>query len=112
MQPKQDTLIPRKKANFGSHEDEKLTLEEQDIEKDYRNLGGKSLDIESHAKDGLAGRTPQAGLFGSESSSSLREVRFSDEEFAADILIFNIKYNHPRFQNDNTFFPFYNQLNY
>ncbi len=60
----------------------------------------------------LSGRTPQAGLLGSESSSFLREVRFSDQELAAGIPMFNIKYNYLGFQNDNPFYPFHDQLDY
>lgn len=52
-------LIPREDnnalENFKSHEDEKLKLEGQNIERDYRNLIGKSSDIESHIKDNLSG---------------------------------------------------------
>ncbi len=73
---------------------------------------GESSDTGSHARDGLSGRTPQTGLLGSESSSSLREVKFNDQEFAAGTLVSNIKYNHPRFQNDNLFHSFHDQLNY
>ena len=98
--------------NVGPHEDEESILEEQDIEEDHRNLGGKSSDTRSCARDGLSGRTPQAGLLGSELSSSLREVRFSDQEFAAGTSVSNIKYNHPGFQNNNFFYPFYDQLDY
>ena len=36
--------------NFGPYEDEKSTPEVQNIEKDYRDLVGKSLDIRSHAR--------------------------------------------------------------
>ena len=116
IQLKQDILIQGKNENasknVGSHEDEQLTLEEQDIEKDHRNLGGKSSDTRNHARDGLSGCTLQSELLENELSSSLREVRFNDQEFATSILISNIKYNHPRFQNDNLFYPFYDQLNY
>ncbi len=80
MQPKQDTLIPGEDENisdnFGLHEDEESILEEQDIEGDHRYSVGKSSDTGSHARDGLLGRTPQDRLLASESSSSLREVRF------------------------------------
>ena len=78
MQPKQNILIPGEKANFGPYEDENLKLEEQNIKRDYRNLGSKSLDIESCAKDGLARRIPQAGLLESKLLSSLREIKFGD----------------------------------
>ncbi len=60
----------------------------------------------------IPGRTLQAGLLRSESSSSLREVMFSDQEFATGTLVFNIKYNHSGFQNDNPFYPFHDQLDY
>ena len=44
MQPKQNTPIPEKdenaSENVGPHENEESILEEQDIEEDYRNLGG------------------------------------------------------------------------
>ncbi len=72
----------------------------------------ESSDTRSRASDGLSRCTLQAGLFGSESSSSLREVRFNDQEFAADTSISNIKYNHPGFQNNNPFYPFHDQLDY
>ena len=87
-----------------------MTLEEEDIEGDYRKLGGKSSDIENRARNGLVERTPQSGLLRSESSSSLREVRFSDQEFAASTLVSNIKYNHFGFQNNHLFYLFYDQL--
>ncbi len=94
MQPKQDTPIlgedDNTSGNLGPHEDEESTLVEQDIERNYRNLVGKSSDTGSHTRDGLSRRTPQARLLGSESSSSLREVRFSDQEFATGTSVSNI----------------------
>ncbi len=60
----------------------------------------------------LPRHTPQTRLLGSESSSFLREIRFSDQEFAADTLISNFKYNHPEFQNNNPFYPFHDKLDY
>ena len=89
-----------------------MILKEQNIEKDYRNLGSKSFDTESRARDGLARDTPQAGLLGSKLSSSLRKVRFNDQEFVISTPISSIKYNHPGFQNNNPFYLFHNQLNY
>lgn len=38
---------------MGVHKDNKFILEEQDINKDHKNLVGKNSDIESHIKDGL-----------------------------------------------------------
>ncbi len=113
---KQDIPIPREgdnaSRNFGLHEDEESILEEQDIEGDHRNFVGKRLDTRSRVSNSLSGRTLQAGLLGSELSSSLKEVRFSDQEFAAGTPVSNIKYNYPRFQNDNPCYPFHDQLDY
>lgn len=81
MQPKQDTLIlgedDNTSENVGFYEDEKSTLEEQDIEEDHRNLVGKSSDTESCVRDDLSEHTPQDGIFASELLSSFKEVRFS-----------------------------------
>ena len=51
-------------------------------------------------------------LLRSESSSSLKEVRFNKHEFPTGIPVSNIKYDHPGSQNDNVFYPFHNQLDY
>ncbi len=114
MQPKQDTPIPGEDENtsdnFGLHENEESILEEQDIEGDHRNLVGDNSDTKSHARDGLSQRIPQDGLFGSELSSSLKEVRFSKQEFPAGIPVSNIKYQQPSSQNDNLFHLFNDQL--
>ncbi len=73
IQPKQDTPIlgedDNVSGNLGPYKDEQFIPEEQDIEGDHRNLIGESSDTESRAKEGLSGRTPQARLLGSESSS-------------------------------------------
>ncbi len=45
-------------GNFGPHEDEESTLEEQDIENDHKNLVGESSDTGNRANEGLLGRTP------------------------------------------------------
>ncbi len=116
MQLKQDTPILGKDKNisdnFGLHEEKVSILEEQDIEGDYRNSVSESSDIGSHVRDGLSRRTPQDGLLVKELSSSLREVRFSEQEFPASIPISNIKYHHLDSQNDNLFYPFNDQLDY
>ena len=112
MQPKQLEDTPILKAdnnaseNFGPHEDKESPLEEQDIEED------KSLDTENQARDSLSGYTLQAELLGSKLLSSLREVRFNDQEFVTNTSVSNIKYNLPRFENNNSFYPFHDQLNY
>lgn len=87
------------------HEDERSTLKEVDIEGDHKNWLGKSLDTESYARNGLSERTPQAKLL-RKSSLSLRKVEFSNQKFAAYILISSIKYNHLMFQNYNFFHSF------
>ena len=62
--------------NFRPHEDEKFTLERQEIERDHINLVSKSLDIKSYIRDGLSGYTPQDRFLVSKSLSFLRKVRF------------------------------------
>lgn len=42
----------------------------------------------------------------SKSSLSLREVRFSEQEFPASKHISDFKHHHPRYQNQNFFHPF------
>ena len=95
--------------NFGPYEEEEFIPEVQDMEEDYRDLVGKSSDTGSYAR---AEHTFQDGLLRSESSSSLKEARFSEQEFSTGILVSNIKYDHPGSQNDNLFYPFHNQLDY
>ena len=79
MQPKQDMQIPGEDDNaldnFGPYEDEKSTPKVQNIEKNHRDLVGKSSNTRSCAR---VERTPQDELLGSESSLSLREIRFSE----------------------------------
>ncbi len=77
--------------------DEKSILEEQDIERNYRNLIGKSSDTWSHIKDSLLGHTSQDRLLVSELSLSLREVRFSEQKFLVGKPVLDIKYYHPSF---------------
>ena len=51
MQPRQDMPMPAEdnntSDNFGPYEDEKSTLEAQDIEKDHKNLVDKSSDTKN-----------------------------------------------------------------
>ncbi len=54
-----------------------LGNEGQEIKEDQRDLVGQGSDNKS-LRDMLPGRTPQVGLLGSESSSFLREIRFSN----------------------------------
>ena len=95
--------------NFGFYEDKKSIPKAQDIERDHKNLVGKSSDIRSCTR---AKRISQDGLLESELSSSLREIRFSKREFFTGTLVSNIKYNYLRSQNDNLFYLFHNQLDY
>lgn len=98
--------------NFGPHLDEKSALERPDIEKNDIDLVDKSVDTRSRIREILSERIPHDGLLGSESFSSLRDVRFSKQEFTAGTPVSNIKYNHLRLQNNNSYYPFYNQLDY
>ena len=91
--------------NFKSYEDEKSISKVQNIEKDHRDLVGKSSDTGNCTR---AEHTLQDGLLESESLSSLREVRFSKQEFSTTIPVSNIKYIHLRSQNDNLFYLFHN----
>ena len=95
--------------NFALCEDEKSTLEAQNIKRDYKVSVSKSLDRGRRAR---TGRTPQDGLLGSNSLSSLREVKFNKQEFPTGTLVSSIKYDHLESQNDNFFYSFYNQLDY
>ncbi len=98
--------------NFGLYEDEESIIEEQDIKGDHSNLVGESSDTGSHARDGLSGRTPQDRLLASESSSPLKEIRFSEQEFPAGIPVSDIKYHHLSSQNNNLFHLFNDRLDY
>ncbi len=73
---------------------------------------GKSSDTRSCVKDSLSRCTPQDGLLASELSSSLKEVRFSKQEFSAGISVSDIKYHYSGSQNNNSFYPFNDQLDY
>lgn len=72
----------------------------------------ESLDIRSYRKNILLRYTLENGLFKSELSSSLREIRFNTQELATGIVISNIKYYHPGLQNNKLFYPFHNQVDY
>ena len=95
--------------NFRPYEDERYMLEVQDIERDHKNLVGKSSDTESCARVGYI--LPD-GLLENESSLSLKKISFNKLEFPAGTPISNIKYDHPGLQNNILFYPFYNQLDY
>lgn len=98
--------------NFRFYLDEEFTLDEQDIERDYRDLIGQSSDTESYTSDGLLRCTLQNKLLVSKSSSSLRKIRFSEEEFHIDKLLSDIKYYYLGSSKDNLFYPFNDQLDY
>lgn len=82
MQSKQDTLMPEKNdnilENFKPYKNEKSILEEQKIEKDYKNLIGKSLDTESYIKNGLLRYISQVVLLANKLLLSSKEVRFNE----------------------------------
>lgn len=52
--PREDNNVP---DNFRPYKDKESTLEMQHIERDYRNLVDKSLDIRSCVKNSLSGHT-------------------------------------------------------
>lgn len=81
--------------NFRTHMNKKSALKGLNIEDNYRCLVGESLDIRSRAKNMLLRRTPQDRLLKSELLLFFKEVKTSDQEFAAGILVFYIKYNNP-----------------
>ena len=54
---------------------------------------------------------PQNGLL-SESSSTFKEVTFSESEFPAGTPVSDTQYEHPGSQNNNPFYPFNDQLDY
>lgn len=97
---------------FGSYKDEKFILQKQDIEKDYTNLVGKSLNTRSYAKKSLLRYIPQNRLYANELLSFLREISFIDQEFFVDKPISDIKYYYLNSLNNNFFNLFNNQLNY
>ena len=116
MKSEQDTSMPGEdddaSENFGSHEDEKSTLKKQEMERDQRDFVGKSSNIGSYTRDGVSRHTLQAGLLANELSSSLREVKFSEQEFSAGKLVSDIKYYHSGSQKNNLFYSFNDQLDY
>ena len=81
MQPKQNMPILGKdnntSENFWLYKNKESILKEQDIEKKYKNLIGKSSDIGSGAKNSLSRHIPQNELFASESSLFLKKIRLS-----------------------------------
>lgn len=110
VQLAQDILMPGEADNlfdnFESHKDEESRLEKQNIKDNYRDLVGESSDAGSYTRDMPSKQTPQDRLLGSESSS------FFEKEFPASIPVSNINYYHPRLQNNNLLYIFYNQLDY
>ena len=111
MQSKQDVLIlvetKNTLKNFEPYKKKKSILEKQDIKKNHRNLRNKSLNTKIHAKNNLLRYNSQIKLLRMELSSSLKEVRFSNQEFSTGTPISNIKYNYLGFQNNNLFYLLY-----
>lgn len=83
--------------NFRPQINEKLTIKRSNIEANGIDLVGKSLDTEIDVKDMLLRRISQDELLQIDFSWSLKKVRFSDQKFATNIYISNIKYNDLRF---------------
>ena len=55
--------------------------------------------------------TPRNGLL-SKSSSTFREMTFSESKFLAGIPVLDTRYKHPESQNNNPFYLFNGQLDY
>lgn len=89
--------------NFQSHNNEIPVLEQLEIEENDMNLVSKSLDTKNHIRNMLSNFTSQDGLLKSELLTSLKKIRFSDQEFAAGTSPSNIRYNHLGFQINNFF---------
>lgn len=81
--------------NFRPYKDKKSILEEQNIEKDHKDLKGKILNTKNHVRNVLLRRTLHNKLFASELSSFLKEVKFSEQKFPISKPVSNIKYHHP-----------------
>ena len=60
----------------------------------------------------LTENTPQKRLFVSEFLLALREKWFNSHKFSAGTSISDKKYKYPRSKHKNSFYNFYNQLNY
>ena len=56
----------------------------------------------------LPRRIPQDELLRCELLSSLKEIRFSEQEFLVGTLVSNIKYDYPESHNNNLFYPLNN----
>lgn len=90
--------MPKKDDNvskyFKSHKNEEYTLENQNIERNHRNLVRKSLNTGNHARKYLSGCISQDGLFESQLLLFLREVKFGKLEIFAGKLVSDIKYHY------------------
>lgn len=90
--------IPKEDDNalnsFGYHKEEEYTLKRQDIRNNQIDLIGKILDTRNYTKDILPKRISENELFKNKSSSSLRKIRFREQEFSLGTPVSNIKYPH------------------
>lgn len=82
---------------FETHKDEKYTLDDQKIKRDFIDLVSKSLNIKSHAKNNLWGHIPQYKLFANKLSLFLREISFGEQKFFIDKFLPDLKYHHLHF---------------
>lgn len=73
MLEKNDNIL----KNYVLYKNKISILEEQNIEKDYRDWVDKSLDIRNYKKKSLLEYIPQIKLFINKSLLFLREIRFS-----------------------------------
>lgn len=87
--PKEDDNTSK---HFGFYKDKKSTIKKQYIEKCYRNLVNKSLNIESYVKNSLSKHTFSNKLLASILLSFLKKIKFSEYEFPNSKPILDIKY--------------------
>lgn len=82
MQPKQDMLIAGEdnnvSDNFNTYLNKKFILDEQDIEKNYKDLVDKNVDTQSCTRDELLKYTSQDRFLVYELSLFLKEIKFSE----------------------------------
>ena len=73
---------------------------------------GKNSDTRSYTRDGLSEHTHQDRLLACELLLSLKEVRYSEQEFPVNKRISDVKYDPLGSQNDNPFYLFTDLLDY
>jgi Plavaka transposase len=97
-----------KDNSLGASNNGEERIRPADIDNDEEDIRPADLDEQRPATPNWR---PRNGLL-SESSSTFREVTFSESEFPAGIPVSDTQYEHPGSQNNNPFCPFNDQLDY